>query len=212
MAAAGSTGQAATAADIPFVGGRLCLDFANTVDWHVSEEPVECLRTFADLVTWAERAGRLGPGARRHLPREGSAAAVRSLAAARALRDALFRLFLSAAEGRAPRGADAGILGRAAARASAHRELVAEGDRLAWRPVPAASPIERLLDEVALDAAALATSEELGRVRVCASEDGCGWLFLDTSRNRSRRWCDMAVCGNRSKARAHYERTRKEGR
>jgi len=54
------------------------------------------------------------------------------------------------------------------------------------------------------------TSEELDRVRECADDRGCGYLFMDTSRNRSRKWCDMRGCGNRAKAQRHYRRTQAE--
>jgi len=60
---------------------------------------------------------------------------------------------------------------------------------------------------VAHDAAELLASDQLPRLRECAADDCC-WLFLDESKNRSRVWCDMRVCGNRAKARRHYARTR----
>jgi predicted RNA-binding Zn ribbon-like protein len=53
----------------------------------------------------------------------------------------------------------------------------------------------------------LLTSDKLSRVRQCQGEN-CTWLFLDTSKNHTRRWCEMKVCGNRVKARRHYERKR----
>jgi predicted RNA-binding Zn ribbon-like protein len=60
---------------------------------------------------------------------------------------------------------------------------------------------------IVLAAAELLTSAGRARVRECAAH-GCGWLFLDTSRSQRRRWCTMASCGNRAKARRFYERTR----
>jgi predicted RNA-binding Zn ribbon-like protein len=66
-----------------------------------------------------------------------------------------------------------------------------------------------MLWPVARSAADLLTSQEQSRVRECAASD-CGWLFLDLSRNRSRRWCDMETCGNRTKARRHYARSKQE--
>ncbi|NMB90574.1 MAG: hypothetical protein GYA17_19605 [Chloroflexi bacterium] len=68
-----------------------------------------------------------------------------------------------------------------------------------------------MLGPVAQSAAELLTSPESDRVRQCAAEDGCGWLFYDTSRNRSRRWCDMGTCGNKAKAQRHYRRMRAAG-
>jgi predicted RNA-binding Zn ribbon-like protein len=65
--------------------------------------------------------------------------------------------------------------------------------------------VERLLGVVALEVVEFLTSGQIDRVRACANPR-CGWMFVDTSRNRARRWCEMATCGNRAKARAHYAR------
>jgi predicted RNA-binding Zn ribbon-like protein len=62
-----------------------------------------------------------------------------------------------------------------------------------------------MLWPIASSAADLLTSERLKKVRLCEAKT-CTWLFLDESRNHSRRWCDMKVCGNREKARRHYQR------
>ncbi len=59
------------------------------------------------------------------------------------------------------------------------------------------------LEAILHDAVKLAFSPEKARVKVCGN---CGWLFIDRSKNRSRIWCDMAVCGNRRKASRHYHR------
>ncbi len=68
--------------------------------------------------------------------------------------------------------------------------------------------LDRPLWPVAQSAVTLLTAEDLTRVKMCASTDDCGWLFLDTTRNRSRQWCDIATCGNRARARRHYARTK----
>ena len=84
-------------------------------------------------------------------------------------------------------------------------ELIEEhGD---WTP-EAVSAMQ--LDTMDRSAAELLTSPDLPLVRECAGYD-CGWLFMDTTKNRSRRWCDMATCGNRAKGRRHYERRRAAG-
>jgi predicted RNA-binding Zn ribbon-like protein len=77
----------------------------------------------------------------------------------------------------------------------------------AWDWAGAEDALDQMLWPVVHDAAGLLTSEELDRVGQC-DDDRCGWLFLDTSRNRSRRWCSMEDCGNRAKARRYYERKR----
>ncbi len=80
-----------------------------------------------------------------------------------------------------------------------------------WDWVGSPVPVERLLWSVARSAGELLTASELDRIRECAS-DRCSWLFLDCSRSRRRRWCDMKTCGNRAKARRHYQRTRQSSR
>jgi predicted RNA-binding Zn ribbon-like protein len=91
--------------------------------------------------------------------------------------------------------------------ASAHQKLVHRGGGyvLEWDGVEA---LDGVLWPVARSAATLLTSALRSRVRICAAEDGCGWTFLDRSKNQSRRWCSMSDCGNRAKARRHYRRVR----
>jgi predicted RNA-binding Zn ribbon-like protein len=85
--------------------------------------------------------------------------------------------------------------------------IVSTEEGLAWDWACAEDALDRVLWPVVHDAAGLLTSQELKRVKKCADER-CGWLFFDTSRNHSRRWCSMESCGNRAKARRHYERQR----
>jgi predicted RNA-binding Zn ribbon-like protein len=63
-----------------------------------------------------------------------------------------------------------------------------------------------MLAPIAWSAADLLTGPRAQRVRQCADEKGCGWLFIDESRAGTRRWCSMGECGNRAKARRHYLR------
>jgi predicted RNA-binding Zn ribbon-like protein len=109
-----------------------------------------------------------------------------------------------------PSPEDLVALSEAAADAASHRVLAPEqaGYAFAW---PERSGLERLLWPVALSAAELLVSDDLDRVKECATEN-CNWLFVDMSRNRSRRWCDMKECGNRAKSRRHYARSRRAER
>jgi predicted RNA-binding Zn ribbon-like protein len=91
----------------------------------------------------------------------------------------------------------------------AKRELVAQEGHFGWRWAEVAENLESILWPIAYEAAQLLASESLSHVRMCAAED-CRWLFLDTSKSHSRRWCDMKSCGNRDKARRFYERQRAE--
>ena len=87
----------------------------------------------------------------------------------------------------------------------AKSSIVRVGERFAWDWTPE-NALDRVLWPVVRDAAELLSGEDLDRVGRCADAN-CGWLFLDTSRNHSRRWCSMKDCGNRAKARRHYQRT-----
>jgi len=91
-----------------------------------------------------------------------------------------------------------------------HGGLTPSGSRFEWGWPGAAPDLDRVAWWVARSAAELLTSPDLTFVRECASYD-CGWLFMDATKNRSRRWCDMRTCGKRAKSRRHYERRRAAG-
>jgi predicted RNA-binding Zn ribbon-like protein len=84
-------------------------------------------------------------------------------------------------------------------------------DGFAWDWIDRPDDFDQILWPVARSVSELLTSPHLDRVRKCADDRGCGYLFLDKSKNRSRRWCSMGSCGNRAKAQRHYERTKEKG-
>jgi len=193
---------------LELVGGRPSLDFSNTVGWHDSEEPSEWLHDAGDLVSWLVRAGLLDGAAEAALRADVAAwpaAAEALLERGRALREAIYRVLSPVAAGEAAPAAALAELNEWLAPLVARSRLVAEDGGFAWAWSGEAHDLNRALWPVARDAAELLTSDELDRVRECGGP-GCGWLFVDTSRNRSRRWCSMADCGNRAKARRHYHR------
>lgn len=100
------------------------------------------------------------------------------------------------------------MLNRELRRASADARLVASADGVEWRWEGNAEALDQMLVPIARSAAELLTSPEVDRVRECSS-DTCGWLFLDVSKNRSRRWCDMKTCGNLQKVRRHRNKQRR---
>jgi predicted RNA-binding Zn ribbon-like protein len=193
-------------------GGALCLDFANTVSGRNTGAPVDHFRRYADLVAWARQAGLLAERQAAELDRRGEARpaeAGAALAEAVALREALFRLFAAVAGGGAPAADDLAAVNRRLPRALARQRIAPSADGFAWSWRDAADALDPMLDPVLRSAADLLTGSELGALRECAS-DACRWLFLDRSRNQSRRWCDMKVCGNRAKARRHYRRRKSD--
>jgi len=190
------------------VGGSLAVDFVNTLDWRLRKVPSEGLRTYADLVRWTWSAGLVTGSEARSLlewadlhPR----AATRELARAVELRESIALVFAALRdETRLPSDALATL--DAACRAGAlDRSLRPLGRFAEWSRTPGAPPPQRPAWTVADDAARLLTSPDRERLSQCRDED-CGWFFLDTSRNRSRRWCTMKGCGNRNKARSFYRR------
>jgi predicted RNA-binding Zn ribbon-like protein len=186
--------------------GQLSLDFVNTVEWRGSEQPQELLNSYADLLRWSEHSGaltareakRLAQEAERH-PNEAERVWRRAII----LRETLFRIFAAAAADRHPSPSDVDFLNAKLARALANLQLAPSKDGFVWT-WKGEDDLERMLWAVARAAGELLTSDALKQLRECAG-DKCRWLFIDTSRNKSRRWCMMNVCGNRAKARRHYE-------
>ncbi len=198
--------------EFDLTGGQLALNLANTVSRrHDPDRRREHLESYADIVSFARQSGiisakdakELCDYAELHVPE-----AARTFRKAIAMREVMYRAFSAIAQGKTASAGDLDLLNDFAIEALRHRRLArANGAyRWEWRPGDK-HPLDRILWETAQTAADLLTSPELQLVRFCEAPD-CEWLFLDHSRNRSRRWCDMTSCGNRQKARRHYQRTR----
>lgn len=194
---------------IPMVGGELCLDFTNTTSQR-ELEPRERLLGYGDLLVWAERTGLIDARRAGELRAEAEARpldAARVHARALELREAIYRVFSALARGERANSADVAWLDAEVREAQRRRHLAAQGDGVGWVWIEEGDRLEEILRPVAWSAAELLTSEQRSRVKECNNEN-CNWLFVDVSRNRSRRWCDMKDCGNRAKARRHYARQR----
>lgn len=192
-------------------GGRLPLDFVNTVGGMRGVRERERLLAYPDLVEFARQTGGLDERAARRLlaeARRRPADAEAALAEAKALREALYRTFLARSRAETPPGEDVELLSRALGAALAHRRLRRRGGdyALGWEDVPALDA--PLWPTIAAAGELLASPDEVGRVRVCGmfEDEECSWLFLDESRAGTRRWCSMQDCGNRAKARRHQRR------
>ncbi|HZS59987.1 MAG TPA: ABATE domain-containing protein [Gemmatimonadaceae bacterium] len=182
--------------DFHFVAGDLALDFVNTVADRLSH-PRERLKTGTDVDRWARQAGLLGSQESLHMT-------PRQLGRLRAIREEVYAVVEPLAHGLMPPAPALNRLGRTRARAATTRRLVPCDDKLAWEW----SDVDRLIGPVMEAAAELLVSVPSNRLRQCA-DVGCGWLFLDRSRAGRRRWCRMVDCGNRAKARRHYQRSRR---
>src|SRR5205823_2097459 len=145
----------------------------------------------------ASRLARLG------MRSPGEAMTVRERAAR--LRDALTTIFCAVAEGRSFRHRMLDVLNGELAGAMARSQVVPTDTGFTWLWAEGGKALDCVLWPVARSAADLLTEGPLAAMRRCEGR-GCGWLFLDTSRNRTRRWCDMRICGNHAKARRHHER------
>ncbi len=206
-------GGAGSGERFELTGGRPCLDLANTLEARATPRPRELLRSYADLLAWGEQAALLSHGQARRLRdqarrRPGEAEAVRQRALA--LREAFFSVFSAVAAASAVPPRALLVLNAALPGALARLRIVSHGGAFTWG-WSAETDFDRVLWPVIQSAGELLTSPARGRLRECAAPD-CAWLFLDASKNRSRRWCDMSVCGNRAKARRHYRRERARGR
>lgn len=195
-----------------FVGRSLCLDFTNTVSGFGTSQPGEKLPDYAHLVQWGREAGVLsGDQARRLFDAASSHGAETAQVhrSALALRDAIHWIFSSIADGGRPERNHLETLNAELSHAMCHSRVIPVEKGFEWDWTGGEDALDSILWPVARSAADLLTSEEHDRVRECAGDD-CGWLFLDMSRNHSRHWCDMRDCGNRAKARRHYERKKSD--
>lgn len=191
------------------IGGAPALDFVNTVDWRLREAPVELLHSFADLLRWARTAGIVEPEEAASLRAWGEAhprMAARALAEAIDLREAIAAVLQAVARGEDLPAGPLERLDVACREAWRARRLCADGRAAAWHWGDGPPMADQPAWGAALDAARILTSDAREQVRECG-DDQCGWLFLDVSRNRSRRWCTMQGCGNRNKVRRFYRRT-----
>lgn len=195
-----------------FTGGNLCLDFANTVDNRMGErkgEPaIDLLTDYARLLRWGEESGALSKKTAQslnELASESLGDAQVVLRHALHLRDAIYDIFSAISHRRGIPTTALATVNKAAQQASDHAEVVHANRHFEWQWILPETHLDSMLWPVAQAAAQLLTSDDLAKVRQCAS-DTCAWLFLDKTKNHRRRWCDMRICGNRDKARRYYQR------
>ncbi len=198
--------MALTVGNIKRVGGSLALDFANSVDWRLSEAPHDWLSTYDDLIAWARASGGLTAAQKTalgKLARKEPKKAAKVFSQAIELREAIDRLARTIARNAKPGKGDLAILNKALAKCPARNKVDYGRGSYGWS-LPE-TDLSTPLWHLAWSAADLFAGQDRERVKVCAGED-CGWLFVDRSRNIARRWCSMSDCGNRDKARRFYAR------
>jgi len=197
-----------SAGNLELIGGSLCLDFVNTVSARSGKEQREYLTAYREWVAWSQHAGLLTADQAQRLLHSAARCpdrAAATLERAIAVRETLYRALAAVANDREPEGGDLAALNQVLHEALSRREIGRSAGGFVWHWVVEPDELERVLWPVIYSAGELLTSADLGRVQQCA-RDGCDWLFVDTSKNRSRRWCSMDACGSRVKARRYYRR------
>jgi len=211
-----------SAAGMRLIGGRLCLDFVNTIDGRKSDSPRtkstsinsvvlgDKLGEYSDLVAWSLHSGIVTAAEARRLEQESKrkpAATKAVLGRAIQLREALHRIFKSTMTQRKPQSVDLETLNDELQEARKHERLVASTKGFTWQWIDSEAALDQMLWPIAYSAAEFLSEADLSRLRECGGEE-CGWLFEDTSRNRSRQWCHMQDCGNLEKVRRFRTRLR----
>jgi predicted RNA-binding Zn ribbon-like protein len=186
--------------------GHPALELVNTLDLRFSANPQELLPTYPDLLRFAaqlrllpaEQARKLGRTVR---AQDGQLV----LASTVELREALAAVLYAWVDGGKPRNGQVEILERHFHAAALHRSLGSGDERLVWSWSGFEQQAELPLWKLAQSASDLLVSDDAKQVKGCG-DPTCRWLFLDLSKNHTRRWCDMKTCGNRMKARRHQAR------
>lgn len=195
--------------DMRLDGGMLCLNFVNTVDDRSRENPYQYLRHYRDLLEFCAYAGAITAKERQVLEKMAKAfsrQAQQEFEKLIGLRELLYTIFSGIIAKRKPPAPELQQLGDLTAQAYGHIELLADqGIRLGFARPALEQPFRRIVQ----DAVGLLTSDELPLLKKCPS---CHWLFIDRSKNHSRRWCSMATCGDISKVKEAYHRKKKKKR
>lgn len=187
-------------------------DFTNTVDSRLGGWGPDLLERYEDLVAWGERAGLVdakGAAELRRLAARDPSGAKDALARAKTLREAIYKIFAAVADNTDPAKNDVAVLETMALRAMAQRQLRWSRAGAAWTWLDEAD-LESLTSKVALAAVDLLVDDaRRPRAKQCHGPN-CGWLFLDNSRNGSRRWCSEESCGVRSRVKRFRARATSE--
>lgn len=192
------------------VGERLCMDFINTVSWRESiDKRRDWFTSYAKLVDWCIHADVLTRQQAKALllkAEEKPSEAGDVLKQAIEMREVMFRIFKSISKETSPQPPDLERFNEFVSQFYQTLQVIHEKDHYTLKFKHTEKNLDTMLPPILQSAVDLLISKnDLGRVKQCEG-DPCGWLFFDTSRNRSRRWCSMADCGNRAKARRFYQK------
>ena len=188
----------------------LGLAFANTVEWRGAARPVEIFIGADAVIAFFADRGLIDPdeaAEARQRARHDAGWGERLARAARGLRDACYAALAAATAGGPPSAAELDALYAASGPLPPRPRLATDGVRLGWSSDPRVPLEARLAAAVVASTTEILAGAKRARLKRCANPE-CGWLFVDDSKNATRRWCSMASCGNRAKAKRHYQRTK----
>ena len=193
--------------EFQLIGSDSAVDLVNTLDWRFRDNgPEELLAGYDDLLAFCLQCGLLTAKQVRNIVRGASeSTSAEVLVACRELREAAAGVLYAVVDDRTPAGSQIKALDRSFREARDRQRMVWRDSRLQWQWPAAESSPELPLWLLSSATERLLGSNDLNRLRACESPE-CRWLFLDSSKNHTRRWCDMKVCGNRVKARRYRER------
>jgi predicted RNA-binding Zn ribbon-like protein len=179
------------------IAGHPALDLVNTLDWRFGTRGQQELLTSYDDLLQFTRQSKLLPVS----PVAAKNAGAQALKSCIELREALAEIFYARLDRRPSSAAARQRLERFFKEARSRQSLNwTESPRLQWEWPAQRSDASLPVSALALSASDLMTSDDVDLIRACDDPE-CRWLFLDTSKNHSRRWCEMRLCGNRMKAR-----------
>jgi len=190
------------------VVGAACLDFVNTIDPRVGDNSRDHVTDYRTLLSWSVHAGALRSATRARLEKEAARderQAADVFARAIAFREALYQAAAAQAAGRPVPAQSIDRILAAIRHAWQHARLGRFDRRYAVQPL---ADLDMPLSTLAFGAEQLFTSDRWTTIRMCEAH-GCGWVFFDSRKGPHRRWCSMAVCGNREKVRRHARRQRR---
>ena len=189
------------------VAGHPALDFANTLDWRFDpERRIDLLRSYESLLEFEVQSGIIsGTQAKRLLSQTSKRDSARALQRAIDLREVIDPLFRSVALGDRPRAGALDRFNEFLVELQIPASVVLRGSEFLLAPGDFSNRADGPLWPIVEGAARLLTSRERDQIRECG-EPTCRWLFLDSSKNHSRQWCSMKICGNRAKIRRFRDR------
>ena len=187
-------------------GGNLSLDFINTISDRTEEPLYDHLTSYSDLIVWAEYAGGIDENLKDRLLKiyqKNQEKADQLFQQARELREAMYRYSERLIRKENVHESDNRLINQWLKGAYAKLELKQSGNEIALDWNTEEIGLESVLWPIIRSFVELVTSDQRKRIKECPN---CGWLFADQSKNNSRRWCSMEICGNRVKVRRHAKK------